>query len=86
MIIYNLLRAEQADIAEELRRGRSPAIKPRLYGGLQGLPLVGPGVQMEYLGVEFTPDFLDGIEPGRVGRQGYEGDLLPRSAASTSAC
>jgi|GraSoi_2013_60cm_1033757.scaffolds.fasta_scaffold132310_2 hypothetical protein len=59
MNIDNLAGTEEAAVAEEFGGGLAVAVEPGLYLGLERLPLLGPGVQVQDLGVELAPGFLD---------------------------
>lgn len=54
MNIYSLLRTDEATIAQKCGGGLAPVVGPDLDHLLQGVPLVGPAVQVQDLGVELA--------------------------------
>src|SRR5262249_58543336 len=70
MDFAELLRYEQPDIAEEGGRALSELVEEGEDLAAQVGEIARPGVQVQDVLLEPAPELLDGIEPGRVGRQG----------------
>src|SRR5260221_9723303 len=60
---------DEAGVAEHLMRARGKLIQEGVDALAQRAPVVGQAVELEHVLTQPAPDFLDGIEPGGVGRQ-----------------
>ncbi len=67
MIFKNLIRYLEANITQQASGTVGELLQKMIDLGAQGSKVVGTAMEVGDLLAEFTPEFINGITPGRIG-------------------